>query len=331
MNFSNHFDQIPSIDEVYSAANRINGKAVRTPLIESHILNELLDARVLIKAETLQRTGSFKFRGAYNKISQLSKDRLSAGIIAYSSGNHAQGIAAAAQIYNTKATIIMPSDAPITKLERTKAYGGSVILYDRHSQDRESIAQTMTVSESATLIPPFNDPDIISGQGTIGLELIEQASEIDAILDTVLVPCGGGGLVSGILIALAKAVPKIPIYAVEPEGFHSMARSLDKGKPTGNIDNARSICDALQPPCPSNLTLAICQKHLSGSLSVSDVSVLRAMKVAFQDLKLVVEPGGCVALAAALDNLIAIKGRTVGVICSGGNVDYKVLIKALNG
>ena len=319
LNFS---ERRPTIDDVRSAAYQISGKAVQTPLLESPTLNALLGGRLLVKAEPLQRTGSFKFRGAYNKLSRLSSDELAGGVVTYSSGNHAQGIAAVAQLMHTPAIIIMPSDAPRIKVENTKSYGAEILTYERGGDvDREALAQKVADERGAILISPFDDPYIIAGQGTTGLEILSQAKEANAELDAVLVPCGGGGLVSGISLVMASERPNVDVYAVEPSGFDSMARSLAVGKPSGNLPGAQSICDALQAPRAGAYTFAVCQEHLAGGLSIDDEGVLRAMRVAFNDLKLVVEPGGCIALAAVLEHAIEIKGRTIAVVCSGGNVD----------
>ena len=323
-------DQRPTIDDVRSAADQIKGKAVLTPLLESPSLNARLGGRVLVKAEPLQRTGSFKFRGAYNKLSRLSRDELAAGVVTYSSGNHAQGIAAVAQMMGTPAIIIMPSDAPQIKVKNTKSYGAEILTYERGSVvDREALARKISDERGAILVSPFDDPHIIAGQGTVGLEISSQANDVGAQLDAVLVPCGGGGLVSGTSIALASECPNTEVYAVEPTGFDSMTRSLSAGEPSGNLPGAGSICDALQPPRVGKYTFAVCQEHLAGGLAINDEAVLRAMRVAFNDLKLVVEPGGCIALAAALEHAIQIKGRTIAVVCSGGNVDQSVFKDAL--
>ena len=327
---SNPSDQRPTINDVRAAADQIRGKAVLTPLLESPALNARLGGRVLVKAEPLQRTGSFKFRGAYNKLSRLSRDELAAGVVTYSSGNHAQGIAAVAQMLGAPATIIMPTDAPQIKVENTKSYGAEILTYERDGAvDREALARKVVDERGAVLVSPFDDPYIIAGQGTIGLEIATQAKETGANLDTVLVPCGGGGLVSGIALALASDCPSADVYAVEPAGFDSMTRSLAAGEPSGNVPGARSICDALQPPRVGKYTFDVCQKHLAGGIAIEDETVVRAMYVAFSELKLVVEPGGCIALAAALEQAIQIEGRTVAVICSGGNVDQSVFVNAL--
>ncbi len=327
---SNLSDPRPTFDDVRAAAEQIRGKAVRTPLLESPTVNERLGGRLLIKAEPLQRTGSFKFRGAYNKLSRLSSDQLKAGVVTYSSGNHAQGIASVAQLLGAPSTIVMPTDAPQIKVDNTKAYGAEIVSYERGSVDRETLAGHIAKDRGATLISPFDDPEIIAGQGTVGLEISEQADEAGIAIDVALVPCGGGGLVSGVALALAEACPDTAVYAVEPVGFDSMTRSLAAGEPSGNVPGAQSICDALQPPRAGDFTFALCQKHLAGGLSIDDGAVLRAMSVAFGEFKLVVEPGGSIALAAALERKIPIEGRTIVVVCSGGNVDSSVFASAID-
>ncbi len=323
-------ERLTTIDDVRAAADRIRGAAVRTPLLESPAVNARLGGRLLVKAESLQRTGSFKFRGAYNKLSQLSPEQLAAGVVTFSSGNHAQGIAAVAQLLGVPATIIMPTDAPRIKVENTKAYGAEILSYDRDSVDREAVAREVAENQGATLISPFDDPEIIAGQGTVGLEIAAQAHEVDAAVDLVLVPCGGGGLVSGVALAIAAESQKTAVYAVEPTGFDCMTRSLAAGEPEGNIAGAQSICDALQPSRAGIYTLALCQKHLAGGIALDDAAALRAMRVAFSEFKLVVEPGGSIALAAALEQDVPVEGRTVAVVCSGGNVDSSVFASAIS-
>ena len=252
------------------------------------------------------------------------------GVVTFSSGNHAQGIASVAQILGTSATIIMPEDAPKIKVINTESYGAKILTYKRNgSTDREALARDFSTKQGALLVSPFDDPYIIAGQGTIGLEVAEQANELGAELDIILVPCGGGGLVSGIAIALKTECPNITVYAVEPTGFDSMTHSIAIGRPAGNRPGAHSICDALQPPRTGDFTFEICKKYLSGGITLDDNAVKRAMRVAFNEFKLVVEPGGCIALAAALENKLNIKDRNVAVICSGGNVDPNVFTNAI--
>ncbi len=318
-----------STADVEDAAGRLEGLAVRTPLLESAILNDRLGGRLLVKAETLQRTGSFKFRGAFNFISRLDDQARRAGVVAYSSGNHAQGVAHAAQISGTPALIVMPRDAPRTKIANTRAYGAEVVFYDRLSESREEIGERLAGERGLTLVRPYDDPLIIAGQGTAGLELAAQARAMEARLDAVLVPCGGGGLIAGCALALAAHSPSSKLFAVEPEGFDDTARSLAAGRRLGNADSAKSFCDALLAPTPGELTFAVNGRLLAGGLVVGDGAVAEAMSVAFGFFKLVVEPGGAVALAAALSGVFDCSGKTVCVVCSGGNVDPEVFRQAL--
>jgi threonine dehydratase len=320
---------LPTVSDVRSAAERIKGKAYKTPVLESSLLNEKLGCRLLVKPETLQRTGSFKFRGAYNCISRIAEDRRKSGIVAYSSGNHAQGVAAASQMMELPALIVMPKDAPEIKVKNTQSYGAEIVFYDRFGENREEIGEKLVQERSATLVRPYDDPMIIAGQGTVGLEMAHQVQEMDARLDLFLSPCGGGGLISGCALALNAETPETEIYAVEPEGFDDTARSLDAGKRMVNAPSCQSICDALLSPEPGELTFQINSKLLKGGVSVSDNLAREAMRVAFEYLKLVVEPGGAVALAAVLSGQIDTHGKTVGIVLSGGNVDREVFKNAL--
>lgn len=319
----------PTIADIEDAARRLAGIAVRTPLLESPRLNERVGGRLLIKAEPLQRTGSFKFRGAYNRLSRLDAAARARGVVAYSSGNHAQGVAAAAQMLGVKAAIVMPADAPAMKLRNTRAYGAEVVTYDRYKDDREAIGAALCAERGAVLVPPFDDPHIIAGQGTTGLEIFEQAAERGLSLDVVLVCCGGGGLSAGVATALAARSPATQVMVVEPRDFDDTGRSLKSGRREGNDPAARSICDALLSPMPGELTFGINARLIKGALSVSDDEVRAAMVDAFAELKLVVEPGGAVALAAALSGKLPTRGRTVAVVCSGGNVDPEAFAEIL--
>jgi threonine dehydratase len=318
-------DRLPTVADVETAAARLRGIAVRTPLLESEAINERVGGRVLLKAECLQRTGSFKFRGAYNTISQVDPD----AVVAYSSGNHAQGVAAAAKLLNKRATIVMPADAPAIKLENTRAYGAEVRLYDRARESREAIGAEIAARTEAALIKPYDDHRIIAGQGTAGLEIVEQAKTHGLDLDVALVPCGGGGLVAGCALALTSAFPGIAIYAVEPDGLDDTRRSLAAGELVANAPGATSICDALLLPTPGELTFAINRQRLAGGLTVSDDEVRRAIAFAFRYLKLVVEPGGAVALAAVLAGKLALEGRTAALVLSGGNVEPALFAAAI--
>jgi threonine dehydratase len=319
----------PGLTEIEAAAERLSGRAVRTPLLEFPALNERIGGRVLVKAETLQRTGSFKFRGAYNKISQIPEAARPRGVVAFSSGNHAQGVAAAASLLGVPATIVMPADAPAIKIENTRALGAEVVCYDRDSESREAVAEALAAERRATLVRPFDDPDIIAGQGTCGLEIAQQAQALDARPDVALVCCGGGGLVAGTATALAALSPETKVYSVEPEAFDDTARSLAAGRRLGNQAAAGSFCDALLAPMPGELTFAINHRLLTGGLAVSDQEVADAMIFAFRVLKLVVEPGGAVALAALLAGRYEARGMTVAITLSGGNVDSDTFAQVL--
>ncbi|MCE3249059.1 MAG: Pyridoxal-5'-phosphate-dependent protein beta subunit [Geminicoccaceae bacterium] len=318
-------EQLPSFADVQAAAGRLQGVARRTPLLESEALNAQAGGRILLKAEVLQRTGSFKFRGAYNAITQIAAP----AVVAYSSGNHAQGVAAAARLLGKSATIVMPADAPAIKVENTRAAGAEIRLYDRIRESREAIGAEIAARSGAALVRPYDDPRIIAGQGTAGLELALQAQELDAALDAALIPCGGGGLIAGCGLALRELCPGIEVYAVEPAGFDDTARSLAAGRRLANPPDGRSICDALLVPTPGELTFELNRRVLAGALALADEDVLRAMSFAFRALKLVVEPGGAVALAALLAGHFDARGRTVGVVLSGGNVDPALFARML--
>jgi threonine dehydratase len=290
----------PTLADVEAAAERIADRAVVTPLIEYAPLNDAVGGRVLVKAETLQRTGSFKFRGAYNKMRLLAAGSpRPRGVVAFSSGNHAQGVAAAARLLGVPATIVMPSDAPSIKVANTRAYGADIVLYDRYREDREAVAAKVMAERAGALVRPFDDPDIIAGQGTAGLELVRQAGCAGATLDAVLVPCSGGGLAAGIAVAVKALSPSTEIHTVEPAGFDDYARSLRLGRRVANDATGPALCDALLAPQPGVLTFAVNRRLLAGGLAVSDAEVTAAMEFAFRVLKLVIEPGGAVALAAA--------------------------------
>ncbi len=321
----------PTYADICAARKRLAETAVRTPLLENPALNDVTGGRILLKAETLQRTGSFKFRGAYNFLSQIDDTRRRNGVVAYSSGNHAQGVAAAAALFGVPATIVMPADAPSIKLDNTRALGAKVVTYDRYSEAREEIAVNLAADLGATIVPPYDHPWTIAGQGTVGLEIAEQAAEAGAALDAVLVCCGGGGLTAGVATALAEAAPDTSIHTVEPAGFDDTAQSLATGQIVANQAGKRSICDALLAPEPGALTFSINNQLVASGLSVSDDDVRQAMAFAWQTLKLVVEPGGAAALAAVLNGAMDCKGRTVAVVLTGGNADAAMLCEILVG
>jgi threonine dehydratase len=317
--------------DVISAAERLLGHAVVTPLLESAALNERVGGRVLIKSETLQRVGAFKFRGAYNRLSRLTEDERERGVVAFSSGNHAQGVALAAKLIGMPALIVMPSDAPKVKADATAAYGAEIRTYDRDKEDRVAIAAAIARERGAVIVPAFDDPFIIAGQGTVGLEIAQQARALGVAIDVVLGPIGGGGLMAGVSEVIKARSPQAAIWGVEPEGFDDTRRSLEAGERMGAPPAARSLCDALESPMPGELTFPMLKKNLAGALSVNDAEVARAMRYAFNTLKLVVEPGGSVALAALLAGKIVLGGRTAVIILSGGNVDPDLFARVIRG
>lgn len=321
---------LPTFADIADARERLKSEAVVTPMLESALLNELAGGRVLIKAECLQRTGSFKFRGAWNFISRLGEEAKRGGVVAYSSGNHAQGVAAAARLRGLPAVIVMPEDTPEIKKANTLAYGAEIVLYDRASQSREEIASALARERGAVIVPPYEHRHIIAGQGTGGLELVEQAAARGAHLDAVLTPVGGGGLTAGVALAVTSASPRTAIYCVEPDGFDDHRRSLQSGRRERNSAATGSICDALLAPEPGELTFAINRRLVAGGLAVTDEEVKQAMRQAFFLLKLVVEPGGAVALAAVLAGRVRTAGRTTGVMVSGGNVDAQLFADILS-
>ena len=322
---------LPGMDDIRDAAERLRGHAVETPLLESPLLNERLGCRLLLKAEVLQRTGSFKFRGAFNRISRIDAGTREKGVVAFSSGNHAQGVAAAARQHGIPAVIVMPSDAPALKIANTRALGAEVVLYDRKTQSREELGEAIAGERGLTLVRPFDDFYVIAGQGTTGLELAMQAKVLGASLDAVLVPVSGGGLMAGCALAIGDLSPGTKMYAVEPEAYDDMARSLAAGEKQRIAPDAHSICDALQVHTPGELTFRINAKRLSGGLTVTDEQAMAAMAEAFASFKLVIEPGGAVALAAVLSGALPVQGRTIAVVASGGNVDPDLFRAALGG
>ena len=318
--------RLPEYADILDAARVIEGQAVYTPLLESHDLNERLGGRIFIKAEPLQRTGSFKFRGAFNRISRLDGAARKAGVVTFSSGNHAQGVAAAAALLDLPATIVMPSDAPAIKRRNTEALGAEIVSYDRGTEPREKIAETIARERGATLVRPYDDPLVIAGQGTAGLEIADQLDALGVRPDAFLAPCGGGGLIAGCALAMSERFEGLKVLAVEPAGFDDTSRSLKAGNRVANESGPTSICDALLTPIPGEITFAINSRVLAGGLVVDDNMTRQAMAYAFERLKLVIEPGGAVALAALLSGLYDCKGKFVAIVASGGNVDREIFI-----
>jgi threonine dehydratase len=316
---------------IEAAARRLRGRARVTPMLSSPFLDEIAGRRVLVKAECLQHTGSFKFRGAWAAVSALAPEIRARGVLAYSSGNHAQGVAYAARLHGVPAVIVMPQDAPRVKIENTRALGAEVVLYDRAGgEDRDAIGDRISAARGLTLIRPFDEPEVIAGQGTTGLEIAAQAAEEGVERADVLVCCGGGGLTSGIALALAHRAPGLRARPVEPEGFDDVARSLAAGRIERNPRATGSLCDAILTPAPGAITFPILARLAGPGLSVSDDEALRAMALAFSQLRIVLEPGGAVALAAALFRPEAVSGAAVIAVASGGNVDAEVFRRALD-
>lgn len=322
---------LPAFSDVEAASARLGGRAVHTPLLEAVNLAPRLDFRLFVKPECLQRTGSFKFRGAFNKLATLDETQRRRGVVAFSSGNHAQGVACAAQLLGIEAVIVMPADAPHIKIDNTRGYGAEVVLYDRHRESREGIADRLVTERGATLVPPFDDPLIVAGQGTAALEAIADAAAQGITFDALAAPASGGGLVAGSALACEGRSPKTRVYSAEPAGLDDLARSLQAGHRVGHADGAESICDALQAVMPGELTFAVNRTRLAGGLTVSDDEARDAMRVAFAELKLVLEPSGAVALAAALQGRVPGPNSAVCVIASGGNVDAAFYAEVLHG
>lgn len=321
--------ETPTITDIDAAAARLKGHARRTPLLNSPFLDEIAGRRVWIKAECLQHTGSFKFRGGWSALSALPEPKRAKGVIAFSSGNHAQGVALAAAKHGAPCVIIMPSDAPQLKIDNTRALGAEVVLYDRATEDRDAIGAQMAKARGLTLIKPFDEPLVIAGQGSCGLEIAEQAAEEGIHAAQVLSCCGGGGLTSGVALALEARAPQMTVRPVEPEGFDDVARALRSGKIERNPALSGSICDAIITPQPGDLTFPIMKRLCGAGLAVSDEEALRASALALLRLKIVIEPGGAVALAAALFHKDKIQGEDVIVIASGGNADPAMITRAL--
>ncbi|MFD8278998.1 threonine/serine dehydratase [Streptomyces solisilvae] len=317
------------IDAIHEAARRLTGHVVRTPLLNSPMLDELVGARVLVKAECLQLTGSFKVRGALNALLTLDEDVRRAGIVAYSAGNHGQGVAAAARLADCPAVIVMPNSAPRIKVDNCRWWGAETVLYDPRTEDREEVARKILQMRGMTLVPPFDDPGVMAGQGTVGLEIAEQARELGLTPDTVLVNCSGGGLASGVLTALNDAFPGLANHIVEPAGFDKMARSLAAGRVCANPHPSGGLMDALAGPVAGARPLAVLRHYDVTGLTVTDEEALVAMGAAHRFLKIVVEPGGAASLAAVVSGKADVRDEVVVLVASGGNVDPEVYRRAL--
>ena len=309
------------IDKAYE---RIQSLIIKTPLISNETINKNLNATIYFKLENLQRTGSFKIRGASNKISQLSNEEKTRGVVAYSSGNHAQAVSYVSNIYNIKSTIIIPRYAPSIKIENTKKYGAKIVMYDVKHDNREKITSEIASKENKTIIKPYDDLDIIAGQGTVGKEIAENLQENNIKPDIYLCCCGGGGLIAGSSTYLKHVFPNIKNFAVEPEDFNDTQLSLQDNSIIANKESAKSICDALLAPQPGNLTFSINKTTLAGGLSVSDKEVKKTIIELAENIKIVTEPGGAVAATALFTNKINVINKNVIVMISGGNIDYKL-------
>ena len=315
--------------DIEAAADRLRGEAFVTPLIRNDLLDARVGGRVFVKVEALQRTGSFKFRGAYNRLSQLTDDERRRGVVAYSSGNHAQAVAFAARLLGAPAVIVMPADSPRVKLARTRDYGAEVVTYDRRSEDREAIGKAIAADRGLTLVPPYDDPHIIAGQGTCGLEIARQLQALNVTADLLLCPASGGGLIAGTALAMEALSPSTEVWGVEPVGYEDTARSLAAGERMLVQPGEPSLQDALLVATPGQLTFPINRRRLAGAVAVSDDEALAAIAYAFRYLKVVLEPGGASALAALLNGRVPLEGRSAVVIASGGNVDPEVFTRAL--
>ncbi len=322
--------QLPTIADVIAASIRIAGHAVVTPLLRSPELDQLAGGTVLLKAEVLQRTGSFKFRGAFNRLSQLNADERRAGAVAWSSGNHAQAMAAAGQILGVRTTIVMPADAPAIKVANTRGYGAEVVLYDRVRESREEIGHRIAAERGAVVVPPYDDPHIIAGQGTAGLEIAKEAKAQGLTVDASITPTSGGGLTAGVVLALKDAFPGVKAYTAEPENYDDHRRSLAAGAVQKNPSVEKALCDGLLAPYPGDVTWPLNRRQLAGGYVLTDRDVKDAMKFAYRALKLVVEPSGAIGLAAVLTGAHNGRDKVTAVVLSGGNADPATFIDAIS-
>jgi len=318
---------LPTAADVDEAARRLAGVALHTPLLSSAALDAMTGGRVFLKAETLQRTGSFKFRGAYNRLAAIPHGERAGGVVAYSSGNHAQGVAAAARLLGMACVIVMPRDAPRAKRERTAALGAELVLYDRERDDREAIARELADRRGAVLVPPYDDALIIAGQGTAGREIVDDLHALGLTPDVVVVTASGGGLTAGIALAVRARVPSAAVYTAEPQGFDDHARSFRSGRRERNDAITGTICDALMARMPGEITFAINRSLVGAGVTASDAEVAAAVAFAFSELKLVVEPGGAVALAALMTGKIDVRGKVAVAVLSGGNIDPELFFR----
>ena len=320
---------LPTYADVEDAALKLQGIAVRTPLLRSDALDEASGGKVWVKAECLQRTGSFKIRGAYNRLARLTEDERPRGVVAFSSGNHAQGVALAARLLGLPAVIVMPSDAPRMKVEATRGYGAEVVLYDRFTQSREAIAERIGQERGAVVVPSYDDFHVMAGQGTVGLEAAAQLEEAGARANLLICPASGGGLMAGIGLVFDMVSPDTRLFTAEPAGYDDHRQSVEAGRRIAITPPGPSLCDALLAPQPGEMTFGLNGRKLSGGYAITDNEALAAMAFAFRHLKLVIEPGGAVALAAVLSGKAELEGRTAVVVASGGNVDAEVYAQAL--
>jgi threonine dehydratase len=320
---------LPTPQDVRDAAARIAPHIVRTPMLRHRLLDEMTGGTILVKPEVLQRTGSFKLRGATNAAMRLPEAARGAGVVTHSSGNHGQAVACASAMLGMPALVAMPMDAPAIKVESTRRWGAEITFFDRATTDRETLAARLAAERGGTVLPPFDHPDVIAGQGTLALELFEDAKAAGLALDGLAVCTGGGGLIAGCALAAEGASPGTAIWAVEPEGWDDTKRSLEAGSRIANDGKGETICDALLSMRPGEITFAVNQPRLAGAVVVTRAEVFRAMRFAFEHLKIVVEPGGAVALAAVLAGKVEARGKVLGVVVSGGNVDPAVFAEAL--
>ncbi len=318
---------LPTFADIEEAARHIGAACIVTPLLESPVINDRIGGRLLVKAEGIQRTGSFKMRGAYNRMRLLTADERARGVVAYSSGNHGQAVAACARLLGTTATVVMPADVPRTKVDKTRAWGAEIVFYDRQKDDRVAIGKRLAAERGLVLVPPFEDRYVMAGAGTVALETVQQARAAGATLDAMIACCSGGGLAAGTGLVMRTLVPAADVFAAEPVGFDDTARSLAAGERVSNTPGLTSICDSVLAPMPGELTFEVNRVHLTGALAVSDTEVIDAMRTAFRDLGVVAEPGGSVAMAAVLSGRYDARGRTVAVTLSGSNVDLDAALR----